>query len=230
MPGTCGGCGEKPFLVLVWAALFLGVLAWGCMPNAAYAAAPDKPIRLFGTVEFRGVLKNMPKWQRVVAAEKRSSTFDKDLSKLMRASVYKQWLQLVEQAEGASVLEKATAVNKFFNRWPYRTDMDVYRVEDYWATPEEFMKRSGDCEDYAITKLFALLKLGVPPEVLRIVALRDTIRGLGHAILVVYDEGNAYVLDNLSNSLLTHARYKHYNPQYSVNGVYRWAHVRPKKK
>lgn len=186
-------------------------------------------IRLFKTVEFRGALKNMPKWQRVVEAEGKSPTFEKDLSKFMRGSVYKQWTQLVERTKGASVLDKAKAVTAFFNRWPYRTDQDVYKVADYWATPAEFMQKSGDCEDYAIAKFYALIKLGVPAESMRIVALKDTIRNLAHAILVVYTNNDAYVLDNLTDMVLSHARYQHYQPQYSVSAVYRWAHVRPKK-
>ena len=186
--------------------------------------------RLFGTVEFRGALKNMPKWQRVVTAEQRSRTFDGDLSKLMQGSVHKQWLQLVERVSGKSDMEKAKAVTAFFNRWPYKTDQAVYKVTDYWATPEEFMKNSGDCEDYAITKFYALMKLGVDPDNIRIVALKDTIRNLAHAVLVVHIENDAYVLDNLTDMVLTHTRYMHYLPQYSVNEVYRWAHVRPQKK
>ena len=34
---------------------------------------------------------------------------------------------------------------------------------------------------------------------MRIVVLRDTIRNLAHAVLVVYLNDEAYVLDNLSN-------------------------------
>ena len=188
------------------------------------------PIKLFGTVEFRGELKNMPKWERVVKAEAATPTFDQDLSAFMGAAQAKQWAELAARVANGTPLEKARAVNVFFNRWPYKIDMDVYKIEDYWATPAEFMKRSGDCEDYAITKFYALLKLGVDPDILRVVALRDTIRNLGHAVLVVYSEGDAYVLDNLTDMVMTHTRYKQYAPQYSVNRIYRWAHVAPKQK
>ena len=204
---------------------------------SSVAAAPAKPvtpekklIRLFGTVEFRGLLKDMPKWQRVLEAEEKSPTFDGDLSGHMRASVYKQWLQLVERVKNKPDLEKAKSVTAFFNRWPYRLDEEVYKLADYWATPAEFMKNSGDCEDYAIVKFYALMKLGVSPENMRIVALKDNIRNIGHAILALYTNDDAYVLDNLTDLTLTHARFQHYAPQYSVNAVYRWAHVRPKKK
>ncbi len=194
------------------------------------AAAGGSGIRLFGTVEFRGALKNMPKWERVLNAEKRSPTFDKDLSPVMRPAVYTQWKELTQRAGSMPIMEKLRSVNVFFNRWPYRTDREVYKVEDYWATPWEFMKNSGDCEDYAIAKFYALKKLGVNPENMRVVALIDKIRNIGHAILVVYTDNNAYILDNLTDLVLSHERFKQYAPQYSVNEVYRWAHVTPTQK
>lgn len=207
-------------------------------PAEARPEAPSSPpttkVPLFNskTVEFRGLLqKSLPKWQRVVAEEKRSPTFSGDLSKLMRASLYKEWQKLVENLGNASDLEKAKAVTTFFNRWPYRTDMDVYKVEDYWATPKEFLKNSGDCEDYAITKFYALIALGVDPDKMRIVALIDTLRNLGHAVLVLYTDDNAYVMDNMNSLVLPHTdvRVRHYDPKISANLMYRWAYVKSTK-
>ena len=181
-------------------------------------------------MEFRGNLKNMPKWERVLRAEAKSPTFDKDLVPLMGAANAKQWNELVARVQNASTLEKAQAVNTFFNRWPYRTDDSLYKIEDYWATPEEFLKKSGDCEDYAITKFYALVKLGVDPSTMRIVALTDTIQQVGHAVLAVYTDGDAYILDNMTSSVMTHDRRKQYLPHFSLSMVYRWAHVMPKVK
>ncbi len=232
---TRGGLGEKPRQSLRIAAALCVLAVLSAMPprfaHAAESVAPPPTgIRLFGTVEFRGELKNMPKWQRVVAAENRSPTFNKDLSQFMRPALFKQWQELVERAKGLSEKEKLRAVNVFFNRWPYRTDMEIYKVEDYWATPAEFLKNSGDCEDYAITKFYALKKLGVAPEGMRVVALRDTIRNIGHAVLAVYTDNAAYILDNLTDMVMTHERFSQYAPQYSVNEIYRWAHVKPMQK
>lgn len=228
LPVCDTGCAAPPRFLPLWAGLFCLLL---CQP-VSFAQAADtagSPIRLFNTVEFRGVLKNMPKWERVVAAERKNPTFErKDLNTLMRGSLYTQWQQLVEKTKNASVLEKTRAVTVFFNRWPYRTDQDVYKLADYWATPAEFLARSGDCEDYAITKFYALVSLGVDPESLRVVALRDVIRNLAHAVLAVYTDNTVYILDNLTTLVLPHERYQHYWPQYSINEVYRWAHVRPK--
>ena len=97
---------------------------------------------------------------------------------------------------------------------------------DYWAVPAQFLKKSGDCEDYAIAKYFTLKELGFPPGDMRIVVLRDTIRNLAHAVLVVYLDGEAYVLDNLSNVVQPHSRLRNYDPQYSVNENGRWTHIK----
>ena len=50
------------------------------------------------------------------------------------------------------------------------------------------MRMSGDCEDYAIAKFFALRQLGFGAEQMRIVILWDEIRGIGHAVLAVYQK------------------------------------------
>jgi predicted transglutaminase-like cysteine proteinase len=85
--------------------------------------------------------------------------------------------------------------------------------------------KSGDCEDYAITKYYALRDLGIPASDMRIAVVEDTIRSLGHAVLVVFGDGTAFVLDNVSNVIMEHSRLTHYRPQYSVNEEFRWAHV-----
>ena len=56
--------------------------------------------------------------------------------------------------------------------------MDVWGVMDYWETPAEFFQKSGDCEDFAIAKYFALRDLGFPASQMRIVVLKDTLRNL----------------------------------------------------
>jgi predicted transglutaminase-like cysteine proteinase len=164
--------------------LFSLLLAVGAAFIGHAAAAPT-PIRLFGTVEFRGEIKNLPRWERIIKAEQSSPAFDQDLNKFMSPSVAEQWQTMLKNLRDAPIMEKARAVNNFFNRWPYKRDVEIYGVEMYWPTPAEFMRNSGMCHGYAITKFYALLKMGVPEENMRIVALNDTIRNIGHAVLVV---------------------------------------------
>ena len=199
--------------------------------SATPASAPSKKmLHLFGYVEFRGKIKNMPKWERVLNEERRRPTFEGDLNASLTPKVAENWLRLREKIKDAPVMEQMKAVNTFFNKWPYKTDIVLWRVEDYWATVREFVRKSGDCEDYAIAKYYALRSLGIPASQLRIVAVIEKIRGIGHAILVVFVNDNAYVLDNLSSMVLVHSRLTNYEPKFSVNEEFRWAHVKPLKK
>ncbi len=51
------------------------------------------------------------------------------------------------------------------NRWAnatihYRSDSDIYKVADLWATPGQSLQGRGDCEDYALLKYATLRALG----------------------------------------------------------------------
>ncbi|MBO4312905.1 MAG: transglutaminase-like cysteine peptidase [Desulfovibrio sp.] len=194
----------------------------------ADSAAPDgKKVQLFGTVEFKRPLQSLPQWLSVIKKNGESPVFVK--GKPFKKNV--SWDNLKSGAAGKKGIDLLRFVNTFWNTWPYREDILNWKVEDYWAIPAEFLARSGDCEDYSIAKYFTLKELGVSPEKMRIVVLRDTVRNLAHAVLAVYMDGDAYILDNLSNAVLSHKRLRQYTPQYSVNESGRWAHIkaRPKK-
>jgi hypothetical protein len=126
---------------------------------------------------------------------------------------------------GKDFLEQLGAVNSFFNRFPYKTHEDIYGTRSYWATPAEFMRNSGNCVDFAIIKYFALKQLGVDQNAMRITVLTDLSRDTPHAVLAVYHEDVAYILDNSTNMILPHTSLTHYMPQFSVNESFRWVHV-----
>ena len=181
------------------------------------------PIRLFGTLEMRSKIGNMPKWTSVLEKERKNPGYVANRQFPGQGA----WKDIKAKLSGMSPLEQVKAVNVLINRWPYRTDMDVWGVMDYWETPAEFFQKSGDCEDFAIAKYFALRDLGFPASQMRIVVLKDTLRNLDHAVTAVYLNGDAWILDNLSNAVLSHKRLSHYRPQFSVNEEYRWAHLTP---
>lgn len=184
---------------------------------------------LFRSHEFRSTLKALPGWVRVMrsAVAQSATLLNCDPGREVCPASALSWQKIIRQATGQPPLEQLRQVNSYFNRWPYRLDPDVYGVSDYWATPEEFLRLSGDCEDFSIAKYYALRQLGFPDETLRIVLLRDTIRNIAHAVLVVTLDDDRYVLDNMSDMVLSHRHYQHYVPQYSVNESYRWAHISP---
>lgn len=196
---------------------------------AVNAHAVDPKTKIFGSLEFKSKIKKLPKWTRVLNKMKAWKGYFKDAATAKHPSKG-PWNALKARLKGKSEKEKLKAVNKFFNKWPYRLDRANWGVSEYWATPWEFLKKSGDCEDYSIAKFYALQELGFTGDQLRIVAVKDGIRGIGHAILAVYATDDIYILDNQTVMVLSHKRYKHYIPQYSVNEKFRWMHVAPKKK
>ena len=188
-----------------------------------WKAGEGGPIRLFGTLEMRSKIGKMPKWTSVLEKERKNPGYVANRQFPGQGA----WKDIKAKLSGMSPLEQVKAVNVLINRWPYRTDMDVWGVMDYWETPVEFFQKSGDCEDFAIAKYFALRDLGFPASQMRIVVLKDTLRNLDHAVTAVYLDGDAWILDNLSNAVLSHKRLSHYRPQFSVNEEYRWAHLTP---
>lgn len=187
--------------------------------------ARAKPIRLFGTVELRGLLKGLPSWLRAMERNRQHPVFEPG----GRLNDSTTWDDFKAKTEKLSPMEQLKMVNRFWNQWPYRLDPELYGKQDYWAAPYEFRKKSGDCEDYSIVKYYTLRALGWSADKLRIVVLMETIRNVAHAVLVAYLDDDAYVLDNLSDNVLSHTRYRSYTPQFSVNENCRWVHIKPKK-
>lgn len=60
--------------------------------------------------------------------------------------------------------------------------------------------KTGDCEDFAITKRHLLLHKGWPTSVLRL-AVGFTPSGEGHLVLIISTTANDLVLDNLTNEI-----------------------------
>lgn len=183
---------------------------------------------LFGSHEFRsGSLRALPQWLSVLRR------FRGDRTRFAQCGAedgcsshdFRAWHEIIASARHLGEREKLHAVNRYFNRWPHRNDTEAYGLREYWATPSEFLVKSGDCEDYSIAKFFALRQLGFAPERLRVVILLDRIRNIGHAVLAVQMESDILILDSLSDLIVSHRKYKHYVPQYSMNETTRWAHV-----
>jgi predicted transglutaminase-like cysteine proteinase len=102
--------------------------------------------------------------------------------------------------------------------------MKNWGVEDYWATPYQFLKMDGDCEDYAIAKFMALKALGIPPEDMRVLALRDLNLDVGHAVLIVYEGDTPLLLDNQIKTVVPANSVRHYLPIFSLSETGWWLH------
>ena len=111
-------------------------------------------------------------------------------------------------------------VNDFVNRVPWKSDIEHWRVVDYWATPAEtFASNGGDCEDFVIAKYFALKELGMPIGQLRLVYVRTPLSSDAHMVLAYYakPEATPLILDNLNGRIVPATERPDLTPVYSFN-------------
>lgn len=198
------------------------------IPAAAKTALSGFP-SLFGTRATQSTNISMfPKWggalsryfdeQKLANAPCASSRFN--------SCHLKEWKTFLRSLTGRDKLMQVRAVNAYMNRQRYLTDPRNYGVKDYWATPGQFFRRNGDCEDYAIAKFMSLRAIGFTNKEMRIVILQDLNLQVGHAILVVNLNGQALVLDNQVRSVVRAEAIRHYRPIYSINEHNWWLHRR----
>jgi len=206
--------------------LLAALLTW--MPSVGNA---DGFPPLFNTVEYRSEsLAALPQWQRVLGEIEQESSIYRDCDHAhgpCEPRVLLAWQAMIKSQRGEEPMSQLRAVNRFVNRWEARTDQDNYEKLDYWASPLTFLKRSGDCEDYAIAKYASLRQLGFAPEQLRLVVVRDVLRDVAHAVLAVHVETDVLILDNLFQAVLQQQMVSQYLPYYSVNEAARFSHLPP---
>lgn len=88
-------------------------------------------------------------------------------------------------------------------------------ADDIWSSPlETFQRGAGDCEDYAIAKLAALRLAGVAAEDLRLVVVRDTRNGEGHAVASAKLDSHWLMLDNRRMAMVEDNDAREYQPLY----------------
>jgi len=145
------------------------------------------------------------------------------------AQTVSAWRKLIEDSAALPDSDKLNKVNTFFNRRVlYKTDMEVYKVEDYWATPLEFMGHgAGDCEDFSIAKYMTLRILGVPNERLRLIYVRyqtGNTAPIAHMVLGYYAQPTEepVILDNMVSSVRPASMRADLTPVYSFNSDGLW--------
>ncbi|QOY52163.1 transglutaminase-like cysteine peptidase [Candidatus Sulfurimonas baltica] len=129
--------------------------------------------------------------------------------------------ETLNSVKDKSDLEKLEAVNKFFNDVRYSSDMKIYNMRDYWATPWEFLgKDMGDCEDYVISKYFALKYLGIDYKKLFFTYVRSTKFKEPHMVLTYFEtpRSEPLILDNNNHKIFSASQRKDLTPIYNFNG------------
>lgn len=115
--------------------------------------------------------------------------------------------------------EKLKLVNDYINKVPWKSDISHWNVEDYWASPKEFLETNGgDCEDFAIAKMILLNDLIKKKENLKLVYTLVENDPDAHMVLIYHEDNeDPLVLDNIVKEILPISERKDLNPVYAIN-------------
>jgi len=119
-------------------------------------------------------------------------------------SKFKSWEKMMNKAKNEKILTKLKLVNDYFNKFKYKSDLENWKKEDYWASPLEFMTlKTGDCEDYAIAKFFTLKRLGIKEKKLSLIYTKLAKTNQSHIVLAYSHKANfvPIILDNINKKL-----------------------------
>ncbi len=194
--------------------------------RASQMSAPTYP-SLFGTHEiYSSSIGRFYKWTGMLQRWTEERRDARQVCMLGQATGCepRAWRQIVDMLTPLDLRAKIEAVNSLVNRYPYTPSAANWSQPNYWETPFEFLAKSGQCQDYAITKFMLLRAAGVPNELLRVVVLRDRRLGLDHAVTVAYIGGEALMLDNQIPDVVPVSSIHHYQPYYSINESGWWLH------
>lgn len=158
------------------------------------------------------------RWTRMAEAEAANPSFSGPVLHMDDEQLVKDWRALYNFLAEADRPTQLRYVNSFFNKFPFKDD-DTNWGGPYWSTPQEFLdKNGGDCEDYSIAKFYALKALGVPVSDMFVVVVGYQQKEGAHAILLVIDGDDFYILDNLKKDVVyINGTDKAFYPQYYLS-------------
>lgn len=137
-----------------------------------------------------------------------------------------QLLAIIDNARARDGRARLGEINRAINlAIRPMSDLAQYGEIDVWSSPlVTFAHGAGDCEDYAIAKFVALRLAGVDPRDLRIVIMRDTIRGEDHAVAAARLDGHWLTLDNRRMAMVEDAQVRNYRPTFVIDqaGIMRY--------
>ena len=138
-----------------------------------------------------------------------------------------RFLAIVDDARSRDGRARLGEINRAINlSIRPMSDEAQYGQPDVWSSPlVTFAHGAGDCEDYAIAKFVALRMAGISPDDLRIVIMRDTVRGEDHAVAAARLDGEWLMLDNRRMAMVADANTRNYRPLFVINqdGAMRYA-------
>ena len=72
--------------------------------------------------------------------------------------------------------------------------------------------RNGDCKSYSIAKYAGAQELGISPDHVRLVIVHNRRHYEDHMVVAVYQNGEWFILDNLTNLVLRDSEKMDYEP------------------
>jgi predicted transglutaminase-like cysteine proteinase len=192
-----------------------------CGPAPAEQLVARNTSPLFGTTGVGSDdLSMFPKWRHTLQA------FEEEVKNCRPGGCDAgEWQTVVESLRGEDLITQLRETNVRLNEKPYVSDDVNWGVSDYWETPFQFLRKGGDCEDYAIAKYMMLRDLGIPADEMRIVVLKDLALRIDHAVLAVYIDGTPFILDNRYSNIVPANLLPDYQPLYSINENGWWLHL-----
>lgn len=171
-------------------------------------ASPD----VFGTIALdAGVTPYDVRWRRVTAADRS----------------HPRVLAIAAALRGRDAYAMLAAVQgEVARRVTWKSDLDGYKVSDYWAEPAETLNRGyGDSEDIAAVKIQALKAAGFDARDLYISVGRDRSRGLD-TLLVARANGRFYVLDDRADRPMAAEQHRSFEPIFTLGKGVSYLHGR----
>jgi len=201
-------------------ALVLGVLITiaTTMPKTGMSASKNNllssaPVKTFSS-------SYLPQWQEILNNQLSETYNSQSVS-------VKTWQEFIETLQGETKLRQLIRVNQWFKQFAYKQDNWIYKQDDYWASPVEFLTKGGDCEDYAIIKYMTLRKLGFAAKDMKIAMVYDVYSGTDHSFLTVRHNGTEFALDNREKLVVVRYMKNRYKPHYAFNEKNVWVYDSP---
>ena len=187
----------------------------------------NPPNELFGYKESpRTNLTIFPQWLSVLERHMKEMAPDGQCDTGVFNRCYMQeWQSFLHSIGELDADEQIRKVNDYANNKEYILDLENYGIEDYWATPKQFLHNNGDCEDFAIIKMLSLKQLGFDTNTMRVVVVQDTNQRIAHAVMSIDRKNDILILDNQIDEVISHRNIFHYVPVYSVNETSWWMHL-----
>ena len=157
--------------------------------------------KLYNSITFGRKFEDFTQWNDVLKRHKENNLFKDE--NLIAPGL--KWKDIKAECLNKPLHTVMDYVNKLWNKKRYVKDIINFRKADYWQTPYQFSRLGGDCEDYAIAKMFTLKELGIENEMRLLIVNKN---GEDHCVLALDEGDKTWIMDNLSDRIFDHTQCK----------------------